>query len=323
MKLSRRRFLQFGAGAAMIAPMPVLAQGYPTRPVRIVSGFAAGGVNDVMARLIGQSLSERLGHPVIIENRPGSSSNIATKFAINSVADGYTLLAAGTSNAVNATLYKSLDFNFIRDVAPIATIARVPQVMEVHPSVPAATVAEFIAYAKANPHKINMASAGNGSVQNVAGELFKMRTGLDMVHVPYKGAGQALVDLLSGQMQVMFDTTPGSINHIRAGRLRALAVTTISRADVLPDAPPIADFVPGYEASQWYGLVAARNTPADIVAKLNREVNAAIADPAMKTRLADFGGTPFAGTSADFGDLIVKDTAKWAEVVKFSGARID
>jgi tripartite-type tricarboxylate transporter receptor subunit TctC len=242
---------------------------------------------------------------------------------VNSPPDGYTLLLVSGANAINATLYKKLNFNFIRDTTPIATIARVPQVMEVHPSVPARSVPEFIAYAKANPHKVNLASAGNGSVQQVAGELFRMMTDIDMVDVPYNGAGLALVDLLAGQTQVMFDTTPGSLPHIRAGRLRALAVTTASRTDVLPDLPTVGEFVPGYEASQWYGLVGPKNIPRNIIDRLNKEVNAAIAEPGLKAKLADLGGAPLQGTPEDFGTLIVNETDKWGKVVKFSGASID
>ena len=323
--MKRRNFLKLAAGAAALPMIPrgACAEAYPSRPVRVLVGTPAGGGMDIAGRIIAAALTERLGQQFFVEDRPGAGTNIATEMVIRSAPDGYMLLLSSAANAINATLYPNLNFNFIRDAAPIATVARAPQVMEVHPSVPANTVPEFIAYAKANPHKINMASAGNGSVQHVAGELFKMMTGVDMVHVPYKGAGTALVDLLGGQMQVMFDTTPGSINHIRSGQLRALAVTTKSRIDVLPDLPPIADFVPGYEASQWYGLAAAKDTPADIVAKLNREVIAALADPAMKARLADFGGTPFPGSPADFGGLIVEETDKWAKVVKFSGATVD
>jgi tripartite-type tricarboxylate transporter receptor subunit TctC len=304
-------------------PRVASAQAYPSRSVRIIVGTAAGGGMDIAGRVIAQALTERLGQQFFVEDRPGAGTNVGTELVVRSTPDGYTLLLSSAANAINATLYQNLNFSFIRDIAPVATIARVPQVMEVHPSVPAKTVPEFIAYAKANPHKINMASAGNGSVQQVAGELFKMMAGVDMVHVPYKGAGPALVDLLGGQMQVMFDTTPGSIEHIKAGQLRALAVTTTSRAAALPDLPTMGDFVPGYEASQWYGLVAPKDTPASIVERLNHEVNAALATPGMKTRLADLGGAPLAGTPAEFGDLIVKDTEKWGKVVKFSGATVE
>ena len=324
-QMKRRSFLGLAAGAVAIPALPRVAraQAYPSRSVRIIVGTAAGGGMDIAGRVIAQALTERLGQQFFVEDRPGAGTNVGTELVLRSPPDGYTLLLSSAANAINATLYQNLNFNFIRDIAPVATIARVPQVMEVHPSVPAKTVPEFIAYAKANPHKINMASAGNGSVQQVAGELFKMMAGVDMVHVPYKGAGPALVDLLGGQMQVMFDTTPGSIAHIKAGQLRALAVTTTSRADALPDLPTVGDFVPGYEASQWYGLVAPKDTPAAVIEKLNNEVNAALATPGMKTRLADLGGAPFSGTPAEFGDLIVKDTEKWGKVVKFSGATVE
>jgi tripartite-type tricarboxylate transporter receptor subunit TctC len=321
-KMKRRSFLGLAAGAVAIPALPRVAraQAYPSRSVRIIVGTAAGGGMDIAGRVIAQALTERLGQQFFVEDRPGAGTNVGTELVVRSTPDGYTLLLSSAANAINATLYQNLNFNFIRDIAPVA---RVPQVMEVHPSVPAKTVPEFIAYAKANPHKINMASAGNGSVQQVAGELFKMMAGVDMVHVPYKGAGPALVDLLGGQMQVMFDTTPGSIEHIKAGQLRALAVTTSSRADALRDLPTVGDFVPGYEASQWYGLVAPKDTPVNVIEKLNMEVNAALATPGMKTRLADLGGAPLAGTAAEFGALIVKDTEKWGRVVKFSGATVE
>jgi tripartite-type tricarboxylate transporter receptor subunit TctC len=324
-KMKRRSFLGLAAGAVAMPALPRVAraQAYPSRSVRIIVGTAAGGGMDIAGRIIAQALTERLGQQFFVEDRPGAGTNVGTELVLRSAPDGYTLLLSSAANAINATLYQNLNFNFIRDIAPIATIARVPQVMEVHPSVPAKTVPEFIAYAKANPHTINMASAGNGSVQQVAGELFKMMAGVDMVHVPYKGAGPALVDLLGGQMQVMFDTTPGSIAHIKAGQLRALAVTTTSRADALPDLPTVGDFVPGYEASQWYGLVAPKNTPANVIDKLNMEVNAALATPGMKMRLADLGGAPLQGAPADFGELIVRDTEKWGKVVKFSGATVE
>ncbi len=323
--LPRRRFIELSA--ATIALPAVLrfawAQSYPSRPVRIIVGTPAGGGIDITARVIAQGLSEQLGQQFFVEDRPGAGTNTGAELVIRSAPDGYTLFLVSAANAINATLYENLSFNFIRDMAPVASIARVPQVMEVHPSVPASTVPEFIAYAKANPGKLNMASAGRGSVQQVAGELFKMMTGVDMVHVPYKGAGPALVDLLGGQVQVMFDTTPGSIPHIKAGRLRALAITTAARSPVLPELPPVGDFVPGYEASQWYGLGAPRATPAEMINGLNNAVNAALADAKTKARLAEIGGTPLAGSSADFGKLIVDDTEKWGKVVKFSGARVE
>jgi tripartite-type tricarboxylate transporter receptor subunit TctC len=323
--MKRRNFLQLVAGAMAVPALSraARAQTYPSRSVRIIVGTAAGGGMDIAGRLIAQALSERLNQQFFVEDRPGAGTNVGTELVVRSAPDGYTLLLVSAANAINATLYQNLNFNFMGDMAPVATIARVPQVMEVHPSVPAKTVAEFIAYAKANPHQINMASAGNGSVQQVAGELFKMMTGVDMVHVPYKGAGPALVDLLGGQMQVMFDTTPGSIAHIKAGQLRALAVTTASRAEALPDLPTVGDFVPGYEASQWYGLAAPKDTPADVIATLNKTVNTALADAGMKMRLAELGGAPFAGTTAAFGALIASETEKWGRVVKFSGARVD
>jgi tripartite-type tricarboxylate transporter receptor subunit TctC len=323
--MKRRDFLSLAlSGVAFPAFLRgASAQSYPAHPVRIIVGVAAGGGMDFAGRIIAQALTERLGQQFFVDNRPGAGSNVGTELVVNSPPDGYTLLLVSGANAINATLYKKLNFNFIRDTTPIATIARVPQVMEVHPSVPARSVPEFIAYAKANPHKVNLASAGNGSVQQVAGELFRMMTDIDMVDVPYNGAGLALVDLLAGQTQVMFDTTPGSLPHIRAGRLRALAVTTASRTDVLPDLPTVGEFVPGYEASQWYGLVGPKNIPRDVIERLNKEVNAAIAEPGLKAKLADLGGAPLQGTPEDFGTLIVNETDKWGKVVKFSGASID
>ena len=272
--------------------------------------------NDIVARLIGQWLSERLGQPFIIENRPGAGSNIATEAVVRAPPDGYTLLLVGPPNAINATLYDKLNFNFIRDIAPVASIVRVPNVMVVNPSVPAKTVPEFIAYAKANPGKINMASAGIGSSAHVAGELFKMMTGVDMVHVPYRGAAPALTDLLGGQVQVCSPRMPASIEYIKAGKLRALAVTTATRSEALPDVPTVGEFVPGYEASSWYGVGAPKNTPAEIVDKLNKEINAALADPKIKARLADLGGTALAGSPADFGKLIADETEKWGKVIR-------
>ena len=323
--MKRRDFLSLAlSGVAFPAFLRgASAQSYPAHPVRIIVGVAAGGGMDFAGRIIAQALTERLGQQFFVDNRPGAGSNVGTELVVNSQPDGYTLLLVSGANAINATLYKKLNFNFIRDTTPIATIARVPQVMEVHPSVPARSVPEFIAYAKANPHKVNLASAGNGSVQQVAGELFRMMTDIDMVDVPYNGAGLALVDLLAGQTQVMFDTTPGSLPHIRAGRLRALAVTTASRTDVLPDLPTVGEFVPGYEASQWYGLVGPKNIPRNIIDRLNKEVNAAIAEPGLKAKLADLGGAPLQGTPEDFGTLIVNETDKWGKVVKFSGASVD
>ena len=299
------------------------AETYPSRPVRVIVGTPPGGGMDIAGRVIAQGLTEQFRQQFFVEDKPGAGTNLATEIVIRSAPDGYMLLLVSAANAINATLYPNLNFNFIRDMAPVATVAQVPQVMEVNPLVPAATVPEFIAYAKANPNKITMASAGNGSVQHVAGELFKMMTGVEMVHVPYKGAGPALVDLLGGQMQAMFDTTPGSIAHIKAGKLRALAVTSKTRAEALPDLPTVGDFIPGYEASQWYGLAAPKDTPADVIATLNKAVNAALAELAMKAKLAELGGAPFPGTPAEFGALIVAETEKWAKVVKFSGAKVD
>jgi tripartite-type tricarboxylate transporter receptor subunit TctC len=321
MKLPRRTFLHLAAG---VAALPALsrfawAQAYPTRPVRIIVGQAAGSGSDTAARLIGQWLSERLGQQFIIENRPGAAGNIATEAVVRALPDGHTLLLVNAGNAINATLYDKL--NFIGDIAPVAGIFRVPQVMEVNPSVPVKTVSEFIAYAKANPGKVNMASAGIGSVHHVAGELFKFMTGVDMVHVPYRGTTPALTDLLAGQAQVMFDVTPSSTPHIRAGKLRALAVTTATRADVLPEIPIMGDFVPGYEASAWLGFGAPKDTPGAIIGMLNREVNAGLADPAIKTRIADLGGTVLAISPAEFGKLITDETEKWAKVVKFANIK--
>jgi tripartite-type tricarboxylate transporter receptor subunit TctC len=297
------------------------AQIYPSRPVRIVVGLAAGGGADIMARLIGQWLSERLGQQFIIENRPGAGTNIATEAVVRAPADGYTLLLVNAPAAINATLYEKLNFNFIRDIAPVASISRVPNVLVVHPSFPAKTVPEFIAYAMANPGKISMASPGIGSPQHVAGELFKMMTGVNMQHVPYRGAAPALTDLLGGQVQVFFATTPASIEYIKVGRLHPLAVTTATRWEGLPDIPTLSDFVPGFEASSWYGIGAPRNAPTDIVEKLNKEINAALGDSKMKARLADLGGIVLAGSPADFAKLIAEETEKWGKVVKFAGLK--
>jgi tripartite-type tricarboxylate transporter receptor subunit TctC len=323
LNLPRRRFLQLAAGAAALPAVSRMAraQAYPTRPVRLIVGFAAAGGTDITARLIGQWLSERLGQPFIIENRPGAGSSVAAETVVNAPPDGYTLLIAGTANAVNATLYDKLSFNFSRDMAPVAGLISMPFVMEVHPSVPVKTVPEFIAYARANPGKTNMASAGVGSGTHMTGELFKMMTGLNMLHVPYRGEGPALADLLGGQVQVMFPTAPATIEYTRAGKLRALAVTTATRSEALPDLPTVGDFVPGYEASGWYGLVAPKNTPAGIIDRLNKEINAAFADPKLKARFADLGATALAASPADFGKLIAEEIEKWAKVVKFSGAR--
>jgi len=294
---------------------------YPDHPVRLIVGFPAGGVGDIIARLIGQRLSERLGQPFIIENRPGAGGNIGTEAVVRAPADGYTLFLVNTANAVNASLYDNLSFNFLRDMAPVASIASAPNVMEVNPGVPAKSVAEFIAYAKANPGKINMASGGIGTLAHMSGELFKMMTGVNLTHVPYRGGGPALNDLVGGQVQVTFEALPASIALIRSGKIRALAVTTATRSATLPDIPTIGDTVPGYEASGWFGLGTARNTPAAVIEKLNAEVRAVLADDGFKARLADLGGTALPLSPADFGKLIAQDTEKWAKVVKFSGAK--
>jgi len=323
MKLPRRRFLRLAAGAAALPAVSrfAWAQAYPTRPVRWIVGYPPGGSTDILARMIGQYLSEKLGQPFVIENRPGAGNNLGTEAAVRAPADGYTLLLINPANAINATLYDKLGFNFSQDIAPVAGFIRVPNVMEVHPSVPVKTVPEFIAYAKANPGKINLASGAIGSSIHMSGELFKMMTGLDMVPVHYRGSAPMLTDLLGGQVQVTFDNMPSSIEHIRAGKLRALAVTTTTRSQVLPDVPVLADFVPGYEASAWFGVGVPTGTPADIVEKLNKEINAGLADPKIKARLADMGGMVLAGSPADFGKLIAEETEKWAKVVKYSGAK--
>jgi len=325
MKLPRRNFLHLAAGAAALMGVSRIAwaQAYPSRPVRIIVGFAPGGATDIMARLMGQSLSERLRQPFVIENKPGAATNIATEAVVNAAPDGYTLLMVTSVNAINASVYEKLNFNLIRDVVPIASIHREPFVMEANPSVPVKTVAEFIAYAKANPGKLTMASAGIGSGNHISGELFKMMTGVNLVHVPYRGGGPALVDLISGQVQVLFATMSSSIEYVRAGKLRALAVTTATRSSVLPDIPTVAEFVPGYESSFWTGVGAPKNTPAEIVDKLNKEMNATLADPKFKARLADLGGTALSGSPLDFGKFVADETEKWAKVVKFAGVKAD
>jgi tripartite-type tricarboxylate transporter receptor subunit TctC len=322
MKLPRRQFLHLAANAGVLAAVPRFAwgQAYPTRPVRIVAATAPAGTADFLARLMGQWLSERLGQPFVIENRPGAGTNIGTEVVVNANPDGYTLLLVAPANAINATLYDKLNFNFISDIAPVAGIVRAPNVMELHPSVPAKTVPEFIAYAKANPGKISYASAGTGTSLHMAGELFKMMAGIDMVHVPYRGTAPALTDLLAGQVQVMFDNITTSIPHIRAGKLTPLAVTTATRSPMLPDLPTVSDFLPGFEASAFFGIGAPRRTPAEIVDRLNAEINAAFIDPKMKTQLTDLGSL-LPGSPADFGKLIVEETEKWAKVIKFSGAK--
>jgi tripartite-type tricarboxylate transporter receptor subunit TctC len=326
MKLPHRRhFLHLAAGAAALPAVSrfAWAQAYPTRPVRMVAPFAAGGIADILARLIGQWLSERLGQPFVIENRPGAAGNIGTEAVVKSPPDGYTLLLASTPNTINPTLYDKLNFNFIRDIAPVATISRNTIVMVVHPSMPAKTVPAFIAYAKANSGKINMASAGSGSTSHVSGELFKMMTGVNLVHVPYRGAGPVLVDLLAGVVQVYFSPTPPAIEYIKAGKLRALAVTTGSRSEALPDIPTVGEFVLGYEASGWSGIGSPKSTPTEVIDKLNREINTALADPKIKAQLADLGSLALAGSPADFGKLIADETEKWAKVVKFVGIKVD
>jgi tripartite-type tricarboxylate transporter receptor subunit TctC len=325
MKLPRRHFLCLpaAAGTLLVVSRSARAQAYPTRPVRLIIGYPPGGSADITARLIGQWLSERLGQPFIIESRPGASTNIATEAVVHAPSDGYTLLLVAPANAINATLYEKLNFDFIRDIAPVAGLIRFPNVLQVNPSVPAKTVPEFIAYAKANPGKLNMASAGNGSTTHVSGELFKMMAGVSMVHVPYRGAAPALTDLISGQVQVTFENPMSSIEFIRAGKLRALAVTTATRSEVLPDLPTVGDFVPGYEASAWYGIGAPRGTPDEIINKLNKEINTILTDPKSKARLADLGASVIPGSPSDFGKLIADETDKWAKVVKFSGASPD
>jgi tripartite-type tricarboxylate transporter receptor subunit TctC len=319
----RRRFLHLAAGAAALpaASRMARAQSYPTRPVRWLVGYPSGGSADMVARLTGQYLAEKLGQPFVIENRPGAGNNIATEAAVRAPADGYTLLLVNPANAINATLYEKLNFDFVKDIAPVAGVMRVPNVAVVHPSVPAKTILEFIAYAKAIPGKINMASSGNGVPSHVAGELFKMMAGVDMVHVPYRGSAPALTDLVGGQVQVMFDPLPSSIEHIRAGRLRPLAVTTTTRSDVIPDIPTVGEFLPGYEASTWFGVGVPKGTPAEIVSKLNNEINAAFANSKFKARLTDLGGTVLAGSPADFGVLIAEENAKWAKVIRFAGIK--
>jgi tripartite-type tricarboxylate transporter receptor subunit TctC len=325
MKLPRRRFLHIAAGAVAFPAVSsaARAQAYPSRPVRLMVGFAAGQAIDIVARLTAQWLSERLGQQFIIENRPGAGGNIAAEVVARAPADGYTLLVVGANYAINATLYERLNYNLIRDIVPVASIYRVIQVMEVNPSFPAKTVPEFITYGKANPGKINFASAGSGSVAHVTGELFKMMSGVNMQHVPYRGAPLALTDLLGGQVQVMFDNLPSSIEHIRAGRLLALAVTATTRWQGLPAIPTVSDFVPGFETSAWAGIGAPRDTPAEIIDKLNKEINAGLADPKIAARIADMGGVVLAGSPADFGKLIANETEKWGQVVKFSGAKPD
>jgi tripartite-type tricarboxylate transporter receptor subunit TctC len=325
MKLLRRKFLHLAAGAAALPAVSRMAgaQAYPSRPLRLVIGYPAAGSADLTARLMGQWLSDRLGQPVVVENRPGAATNLATEAVARAPADGYTLLLVAPANAINATLFEKLNHNFLRDIVPVAGINRFPNVMEVNPSVPVKTVPEFIAYAKANPGKLNMASSGAGSTIHMSGELFKMITGINMTHVPYRGSAPALTDMISGQVQVMFDNIPTSIEHIRAGKLRPLAVTGTTRSDLLPDIPTVSDFIPGFEASSWFGLGAPRNTPADVIDKLNTTVNAILADPAVKKRFADMGATLITSTPVNFGKYVAEETEKWGKVVKFSGAKPD
>jgi tripartite-type tricarboxylate transporter receptor subunit TctC len=323
MKLPRRRFLHLAAGAAALPAVPrvACALDYPSRPVRFVVGFPAGSATDIVARLVAQSLSDQVGQQFIVDDRPGAGSNLAAEVVVRAEPDGYTLLQVASPNAINATLYHNLSFNFIRDIAPVAGIMRYPYVLTVNSSFPARTVPEFIAYAKANPGKINMASAGNGTAPHVFGELFMMMTGVNMLHVAYRGP--YFSDLISGQVQAVFSPLPSTIGYFRAGTLRALAVTTAARSDALPDVPTIGDFVPGYEASSWQGVGAPRNTPTAIIDMLNGRINAVIADPAMKARLADLGGTVLSGSPADFGKLIADETDKWGKVVASRGIKLE
>jgi tripartite-type tricarboxylate transporter receptor subunit TctC len=323
--MKRRRFLKLSAGAAAFSVVSPIAQAqaYPNRPVRMIIGYPPGGSADITARLTGQWLSERLGQPVIIESRPGAATNLATEAVVRAAPDGYTLLLVAPANAINATLYDKLNFNFTQDIAPVAGIIRFPNVVVVNPALPVRTIPELIAYAKANPGKLNMASSGNGSTIHMSGELFKMMAGINMVHVPYRGGAPALTDLMAGQVQVMFDNVPTSAQPVKAGKLRGLAVTSTEPSAVLPDLPVVADFLPGYEASAWYGLGAPKGTPAEIIDRLNKEVNAILADPMAKARLADLGASLLPGSPAEFGNLLADETEKWGKVVRFSGAKPD
>jgi tripartite-type tricarboxylate transporter receptor subunit TctC len=323
MNRPRRQFLRLAAGAAAFPAVRSVAwaQHYPSRPVRILVGFTAGGPNDILKRLIGQWLSERLGQPFIIENRPGASGNIAAEAVVRAPADGHTLLAVSNSYAINVSLYEKLNFNFIRDIAPVAGIMGAPFVMVVHPAFPAKTVSEFVAYAKANPGKVNVASAGTGTGPHMAGLLFRMMTGVDMVDVRYRGAAQVLTDLVGGQVQAYFSSVDASIEYLKAGKLRALAVTAATRSEILPDLPTVGEFVPGYETSSMYGLGAPKSTPVEIIDKLNKDINAALGDPRMREQLANLGGAALAGSPADFGKLIAEETEKWAKVIKSAGIK--
>jgi tripartite-type tricarboxylate transporter receptor subunit TctC len=325
MKLPRRQFLHLAAGAAALPTVSrfAWAQAYPSRPVRLVIGYPPGGSADITARLTGQWLSERLGQPVVIESRPGAATNLATEAVVRAPPDGYTLLLVAPANAINATLYDKLNFNFLRDIVPVSGIIRFPNVVVVNPSLPIKTIPELIAYAKANPGTLNMASSGNGSTIHMSGELFKMLTGINMVHVPYRGGAPALTDLIAGQVHVMFDNVPTSAEHIKAGKLRGLAVTSTARSEVLPDLPTVADFLPGYEASAWYGLGVPKNTPDEVIDKVNKGMNAVLADPKSQARFAELGASLLPGSPADFSRLVADETEKWSKVVKFSGAKPD
>ena len=325
MKLARRRLLQLAAGAAALPAVTRMAaaQSYPARPLRMIIGYPPGGSADITARLTGQWLSERLGQPVVVESRPGAATNLATEAVVRAPGDGYTLLLVAPANAINATLYDKLSFNFLRDIVPVAGIIRFPNVVVVNPSLPIKTIPELIAYAKANPGKLNMASSGNGSTIHMSGELFKMLTGLNMVHVPYRGGAPALTDLIAGQVHVMFDNVPTSAEHIKAGKLRGLAVTSTTRSAVLPDLPTVADVLPGYEASAWYGLGVPKNTPGEVIDTVNKAMNAVLADPKAQARFAELGASLLPGSPADFGKLLADETEKWGKVVKFSGAKPD
>ncbi len=325
MTLPRRRFLQVAASALALPALSRSAQAetYPARPVRLVVPFAPAGASDIIARLVGPALSERLGQQVVVENRSGAGGNIGTESVVRATADGYTLLVVGGFNAINTTLYDKLSFVFARDIVPVAGIARMPNVMLVLPTFPAATVPEFIAYAKANPEKINFGSGGTGSPTHLSGELFKMMTSINMVHLPYRGAGPALIDLLGGQLQTMFPTLPSAIGYIRGGKLRALGVTPAKRSEAVPDVPSIGEFVPGYDAGDWYGVGAPAGTPPEIVERLNKDINAVLTDPEMKSRLTELGMTPIPASQTEFTRFIADETEKWSKVVKFSGAKPD
>jgi tripartite-type tricarboxylate transporter receptor subunit TctC len=323
MTLPRRRFLQLAAATLPAVSHSAWAQAWPSRPLRLVVGFPAGGTTDIAARLIGQWLSDRLGQPVVIENRPGAGANLAAETVVRAPPDGYTLLAATSSNVINTTFYEKLSFNFVRDVAMVAGVTRSPLVLEVHPSLPVKSVPELIAHAKANPGKIALASFGTGTTSHVAGELFKMTAGVDLFHVPYRGSAPLVTDLLSGLVQAAFDNLPASIEHIRAGKLRALAVGTAERSQALPDVPTVAEFLPGFEASAWVAVAAPKATPAEIVERLNREINAGLADPRIKARLAELGGTVFVGTPADFDRLVAEQTEKWGKVIRAANIKAE